>query len=476
MFTMIKNKPLILLLCLVIIFVGCMSVSPNTLGKSVTANSTSTGVYLPLLMKEYPAGNIFGAQLAVIDDAHGLSMMKEANSGWTRLDYSWASVEPTEGSRNWGNVSSLDQQIANGDAKGVKTILIIGLTPDWAVFPNISCNGKIKQEKFQAFANFMYDLVSRYSKPPFNVTHYEMWNEPDVVGGLGCWGDSSDNLYYGGSYYGEMLKTVYGSMKRADPNAQVLVGGLLLDCDPALELKNDDNSPKSCLSANFLKGILEAGASNSFDGIAFHAYDYYAGILGQYSNPNFAGSWNTTGPVTSQKAKYLRNVLSQYNASQKYLLNTESGIFCFGDSCNDPAYGFQVTKAYYIAQEMTVALADEYVSNIWYSVYGVRESGLLNNSNQPYQAYYAFGVTSKSLQGYKFSQKLSLGTGMLAYEFVNSSGSKQWVLWANDGNLHPISLPGMPKSIQRISDTGQAENISPSTTVNVHFAPVFIKY
>jgi hypothetical protein len=39
-------------------------------------------------------------------------------------------------------------------------------------------------------------------------------------------------LNFGGEYYGNMLKIVYPAIKSADPQAQVLVGGLLLDCDP----------------------------------------------------------------------------------------------------------------------------------------------------------------------------------------------------------------------------------------------------
>jgi hypothetical protein len=482
MFVKKWQKNILFLLSLICILASCMAITPNNNIATVTASSKifsiETKIFLPLLLKEYPLTNIFGAQLSEINDSHGLSLMNDVKSSWTRLDFPWREVEQSEGLRNWANVSNLEQQLINGAQTNVETLLIVGGTPDWASYPGYTCGGRIQPEKLNAFADFMFDVVSKYSKPPFNLTYYELWNEPDVATLLGCWGDPSDALYYGGSNYGEMLKAVYGSMKRADPHAQVLVGGLLLDCDPALGLVNNDSSKKECTSANFLKGIFEAGAGNSFDGVAFHSYDYYGGVLGQYSNQNFSGSWNTTGPVTSQKAIYLRNILSQYNAGQKYLMNTEAGLFCSGDSCNVPAYGFQTTKAYYIAQEMAVALADGYIANIWYSVYGDRNSGLLdqNNNNQPYPAYYAFGVASKSLQGYKFSQKLSLGIGMLAYEFVNSSGSKQWVLWANDGNLHPISLPGLPKSIQRISDTGQAENINPSTTVNVHYAPVFIKY
>ena len=71
----------------------------------------------------------------------------------------------------------------------------------------------------------------------------------------------------------------------------MLIGGLLLDCDPGpnpnicAELGKNDRPPK------YLEGILRNGGGNYFDGVAFHAYDffpYYAPALGDYSNARAA--------------------------------------------------------------------------------------------------------------------------------------------------------------------------------------------
>jgi hypothetical protein len=301
-----------------------------------------------------------------------------------------------------------------------------------------------------------------------------MWNEPEAPYSMGCWGDPSDNNYYGGYAYGEMLKIAYQAAKAANPNVEILVGGLLLDCNPTLDIKNEDKSEKDCSSANFLKGILESGAGNSFDGVAFHAYDYYQNELGKYNNPNFSASWNTTGPVTLEKSKYLRNILKQYGFSSKYLINNEAGLLC--SYCDPANQDFQSTKAYYIAQEFASAVADGYVANIWYSVYGDRNSGLLNTDNTPYPAYYAFGFTSKALENHDFVKKLTDYPNVMGFEFVSKSGKRQWVLWSIDGKNHAINLPATPNSIHKIDTTGQGVALPTEKTVTIGIAPVFIKY
>ena len=87
------------------------------------------------------------------------------------------------------------------------------------------------------------------------MKYFEIWNEPDVpVMTLdeiyGCWGDAS-LPYFGGLGYGQMLKQVTPQMKAANPAIQVLMGGVVLDCDPV-------NPPlgKNCQSATYFEGIL----------------------------------------------------------------------------------------------------------------------------------------------------------------------------------------------------------------------------
>lgn len=479
----------LLSICMVLIITGCLSLLKDI--QIVIAKSASTSqndpfgytvyipllnngpfiVYIPLLNRDYPEKNIFGVQLDTITSANGLDQMVKAKSNWTRRDFVWQLVEPVEGQRNWGAVKYYEDELVTAAQHDINVIVILLGTPQWAsATANVSCGGKVKPEKLIALANFTHDLVYRYSQPPYNVKYFEMWNEPDVDGFLGCWGDANDHLYYGGASYGEMLKAVYPRAKAANSSAQILVGGLLLDCDPALGLG------KSCTPAYFLKGILESGALNSFDGVAFHSGDYYSGEIGKYNNPNFAAAWNTTGPTTALKANFLKKLLSQYNASGKYLVGTEAGIKCKSDRCPDPTYGFEVTKAYYIVQDGATALAGGLTANIWFSVYGDSFSGLITKDNQPLPAYYAFQFMRNKFANHSFVQNITTYSGIKGYEFQSSTGKKLWLLWSLDGATHQVTLPSSPLNLDMISTSGNATSLPISTSVSIGIAPVFVQY
>ena len=204
-------------------------------GMSNQASASSVGAVAALQ-------TVFGAEMQQLTPAEGLDQMVVANTTWSRRNaVLWSAVETTEGVRNWGVLASLDAELQAASANGIQVILIVRSTPEWArktAGSGATC-GPVRADKLAAFGGFMNELVARYSAPPYNVKVWELWNEPDVDPSqvlevdsvYGCWGDQTD-AYYGGRYYAEMLKVAYPQIKSADPQAQVLVGGLLMDCDP----------------------------------------------------------------------------------------------------------------------------------------------------------------------------------------------------------------------------------------------------
>jgi hypothetical protein len=105
------------------------------------------------------------------------------------------------------------------------------------------------------FGNFMTALATRYKG---QVAAYEIWNEP--------------NLNYEWGYlepdpaaYTEMLKIAYAAVKKADPDALVISGGLAT---------TGDGSETAYGDLAFLQGMYEAGARGSFDAFGSHPYAY----------------------------------------------------------------------------------------------------------------------------------------------------------------------------------------------------------
>ena len=257
----------------------------------------------------------------------GLDLVAQAGAYWVRRNsLLWSAVEPNEGDRNWGALAKLEQELLEASKRGLQVVLVVSSTPQWAQKVPGSFCGPVAEDKLLSFARFMNDVVKRYSAAPYNIQYWEIWNEPDIAPNkvppdsiYGCWGDDTD-AYYGGGYYAEMLKQVYPQVKAANPQAQVLVGGLLLDCDPV-------NPPvgEQCIPAGYLEGILRSGGGDFFDGVSYHAYDYYTGPF-EYGNQNWNSNWDSSGPVVIAKARFLRSVLAAYHYPDKFILNSEAGI------------------------------------------------------------------------------------------------------------------------------------------------------
>jgi hypothetical protein len=367
----------------------------------------------------------------------------------------------------------LDQELRNITGKGMQTILSVRVTPSWAQqVAGYSC-GPIKPEKLGAFAIFMHDLVVRYSVAPYNVKYWEIWNEEDIDRSVvppdspyGCWGDQND-AYFGGGYYAEMLKVVYPQIKAADPQAQVLIGGLLLDCDPrpgaGCAVVGHDPKP-----SKFLEGILLNNGGPYFDGVSFHSYDYYQGHSGPYSNANWQSAWNTTGPVLIAKAQFIQSLLSQYGVSGKFLMNTELAILC--DSCNNnPA--FETTKAYYVAQAYAAAIAQGLRANLWYSLLGWNNSGLLNADLSSRPAYIAFQFGRNELRDAAFVREITTYAGVKGYEY-NRGDRRIWVIWSLDGNAQSINLSGAPLATW----DALGNSVTPAASMDVTLNPLYLEW
>jgi hypothetical protein len=411
-----------------------------------------------------------------------LPLVSGAGVYWARRNaLLWSEIEPEEGQRQWGAAAALEREMIASSISGLQLIMIVRSTPPWAQkIPGVYC-GPVAPEKLVAFGQWMSEVVARYSVPPYNIKYWELGNEPDIdvaavqpTSVFGCWGDAADP-YYGGGYYAEMLKVVYPRIKEADPNAQVLVGGLLLDCDPVQppETAPGSGQARDCAPARFTEGILANGGGDYFDGISFHAYDYYYGEPGVYGNPNWHSMWNTTGPTAIAKTRYLRGLLLAYQRPEKYLLNTEMALICGRDG-SEPicqADDFARTKAAYLVHSNVVAWDLELRANIWYALTGWRASSLLGPGGQTLPAYDALRFNAFELGQATLGRIITDYVGVQGYEFVRSE-RRIWVLWALSHTPQTVQLPALP--VAAYDYLGQPVGIS--QVLELTWAPVYIEW
>ena len=469
----------------------------SMVSKSDLQTDENNTLYLPLISNRYPPKSIYGVELINIRENTGLELILEAGSKWSRSgEVAWMNVQPEEGIEpNWAALADTEQQWVIAAEKGLKNIVVVDSAPEWArLYKDYSC-GPIKEDKLDAFAVFVSKLVRRYSQPPWNIKHWEFWNEPDISrtivynpdSSIGCWGDEFDE-YYGGGYYAEMLKRVYPAVKSADPAAKVLVGGLLLDCDPRHEgACGDGYHGHGDLPPKFLRGILANDGKEYFDGVSFHAYEFYLYELGVYGNALWASDSNRTGPVLLAKLDYLTELLTEYNASDKSLYVTENGLLWYCDDdpntwpteCGDQET-FELTKAYYVAQTYAVAnraaTLNRLQANNWWSIYGWKESGLIEPyTNTLLPAYFAYSFSAVQLQGADYLRDISDYPGVMGYEFRKDS-SLIWIIWSLDGAAHDIQLPSIPTAGNHVNGELLDTDILNGILLKATLEPIYIRW
>jgi hypothetical protein len=274
-------------------------------------------------------------------------------------------------------------------------------------------------------------------------------------------GDPND-VNYGGGAYADMMSFVYPQIKAANPNVQVLIGGLLMD-----------NPRTNCIQdcpARFFEGILVKGGGAYFDGVNFHAYDYYLGQQGQYHNPNWSTRWDSTGPALIAKAKFLRALLAKYHVNGKFLVSTEAALICGRTGTEAPCVSAvaQSTKASYVAQVYASTIAMGLRTNIWYSVLGWRGSGLLDASLNPLPAYTAYKVSRALLIDAQYVKDVDQFSGVAGYEYQRD-GLTIWVIWSRDGAVHNIQLPSKPTSVVDVLGASKTPTINFAVDLTPHY-------
>jgi hypothetical protein len=419
-----------------------------------------------------PNRSIFGYEFGSISEAHGLEQMYAAGAEWVRRDIWWANIEPQKGNYNWARMRTIEEEFLLAASRDMRVIVMVRGTPSWAQadYPYNRPCGRIRQSELGAFAAFMRALVERYSNAPYFVRYWEIWNEPDVdpvfIGSgnewMGCWGDI-DDPYYGGETYAEMLKVVYPEVKAANPEAQLLVGGLLLDCDPI----HIPSYREECDASKFMEGILLGGGGPYFDGISFHAYDYNGDALGVFGNLNWDSYSDRTGPVLIAKANYLKGLLEAYDAPGKFLINTETAVLCHTGNRRT----CETTKAIYTVQTYVAAYVVGLEANLWY-FWQERDGGLLRSSLAILPAYETYTFANRQLTGSKYLKEITDYLPTVRTYAFEAEYIRLWVLWSVDGGTYEVALPENPTVVQ----DAFGESLSIQNRITVGPIPVYVKW
>ena len=382
--------------------------------------SSPNSVFLPVFYTgsyPRPPGSVMGVHLYWAHREDELIVqMDQAGVRWARLFLPWSLYEPENDNYHW--LGYLEEWIPRLSARGVKVILVLSDNPDWAAtYPN----GPIDKVPISELVEFMDKAVRHFGAPPYNVKHWEFYNEPDngnelyAEAGWGYWGNEP-------IAYADMLEAVYQPIKAADPEAQVVFGGLAYD----------RFEPYGPFVPDFLDGVLEHGGGAYFDIMNFHYY------------PAYDSKWDPYGPAIIGKATYLRDKLGEYGVDKPFIC-TETSMW--SDAAHDGSYEKQ---SRYVPQVFVRSIAADLGATIWYQFVdgaslAVTKYGLYEADLTPKPAMGAVETLAWQLAYANYIQSLGpADTGseeIEAYEFLTEDGlTRILVVWSNDGQWYTMSL------------------------------------
>ena len=190
-------------------------------------------------------------------DGPTLERLGQGGVGTLRVIFGWGLVQQSRGgSYNW---SHYDLTVAGAAVNGIRVLATVYGSPTWAEptpeYPPLG-------SALPGFTSFVRAAVARYGAdgtfwkehpelPARPIKDWQLWNEPNSVY---FWKPAPDPRSYL-----TVLRAFHGAVKRADPDASVMLGGLF-------------PTPKGIAMPAFISDLYRLGAAKLFDEAAVHPY------------------------------------------------------------------------------------------------------------------------------------------------------------------------------------------------------------
>jgi hypothetical protein len=438
-------------------------------------------VFLPLLFSANApsAPTAFGIQLYsdpyTRPDSAALPWAQQAHVSWVRWPIAWSRIEPSNTTPDKYAFDWLDKALLAFREHGIHVVITITGNPSWAATYS---QGPIDKTNISEFAQVMGALVERYDGDGLQdapgspiVQYWEFYNEPDggsITGaerGTGYWGDF-------GVEYAQMLCAVYPAMKAASPQAKIVLGGI------AYDWFREDGGP---FVREFLDDVLtglkeeRSEGKECLDVMNFHYY------------PPFEANWSQYGPGVLGKVNYLRGKLQSYGFGDLPMISTEGGYH----SNNNPNFpSTPEIQASYVVKIFTQALAARLGIMVWFTWSDYETgayqfaNGLLDQSNQPKVAYYAYQTAAGKLGNAVFNRPLTASEQGAAnvQGYLFDRAGPLYVLWSDATSSQSVSLPGSSARVidylgnltKQIAD-GDDGQVNGLLTVEVGSRPFYVE-
>jgi hypothetical protein len=221
----------------VLAVVGCLAPPPPTAPGAPRSHAPGAKAVSFALLEDYDKGDDLRAIAA------DFALLRELEIDTLRCSFGWDDYEPSPGVYDF---AWLEEFVALAAENGITLRPYIGYTPEWAGTEGGDDDGiawNNPPRDLESWSDFVFALATTLADAP-NVRSYEIYNEENVP----FWWDGSVQQY------GATLGAAAAAIRRADPDAQVLLGGLVYPDD------------------DWLLALIEQGRAPDYDITPFHAY------------------------------------------------------------------------------------------------------------------------------------------------------------------------------------------------------------
>ena len=361
------------------------------------------------------------------------TMLNEMGVTWLHRDFSWSSIEPSDGNFQF---ERFDTYVQRANAEGKKIIGMLLYNTDWVHDKfNHPRERRIHPDEIPDFCEYAVETVKRYNGNHGYgyVDAWFIWNEPDI---LQFWRGTQSEYFALNKAVAEAIR----NLDQTEGTTTTLVGGVFT----------------ALVDDSWINGLFSSGGGDLLDGIAYHPYSARAG--------------STMNMVTGFRQK-----LVTYGLENEIWAN-EVGYPTYPDR-GSPTGGlndqYEGNMPELVAQTVTVLAAAGTKNFAYYHLFDSGpnrdEYGLIWQKSAAEWVrkggYWGYTICAKNIPGKTYKQ-LTFSEPVpseLRYYYFEGDTSRTLVVWNNDPldtmNVY-INLPlGRNYRLWDV-ETGQSRGIS----------------
>ncbi len=292
-----------------------------------------------------------------------LDMAEAGGVEWSREQFNWDVIEPTDDDYNWDQYDSVIEKYQENN---INVLGLLTYSSSWASTNPGSSDYYYYEPDEDAWEDYVYQVALRYKD---EIDYWEIWNEPNYDG---FWKGTN-------AEYATLLKKANIKIKEANPDAKIVLGGL------------------SGVDTDFLKDVYDTIGDDYFAVVAVHPYRVIDG------NFNYSPEYTENGLNTlSMDLRNLNRLMRKNNDKNKPVWITEMGWTTYSDGVTKKA------QANMLLRSFLQALNEDNIKKVfWYDFrdnadndYLESNFGLLENDLNDKKSYRAYSFLSDHLRGY----------------------------------------------------------------------------